>query len=238
MQKKGQITFFILIGLLLVFVLLLFSVLQSYKTDYLQPSADKIIAFVENCLAQTTGAAVLETARHGGFYDLPEKTASENIPYFYGRAAVQFSKERWEKELASAIENELDACLQDFILFRAEGLRIDAKEKEVFVTIKEKSVSVSLTFPLTIGVGDQTKQLDKFARSPSLDLLPLITAIRAISKLDKQELCLSCLFELADEHQLVIRVFFDREKTLIYEITDSKNILNEEYLVFLFAEQY
>ncbi len=238
MQKKGQITFFILIGVLIVFLLLLFSALQSYKKDYLTLSTDKIVAYVENCLAQTTKEAVRETAMHGGFYNLPEKTASENIPYFHGPAAVQFSKENWEKELARAVEEELDACLQGFILFRIEGLRIDVQEKKASVIIKEKSVSVALSFPLTIEAGDQTKQLEKFSRSLSLDLLPLISATRAINQFEKNELCLSCLFELADEYQLVVQVFFDKNKTLIYEITDTKNILNKEYLVFLFAEQY
>ncbi len=239
MQKRGQVTFFIVLGVFIMFSLIFLSLLATPKKEEAFAPVDRIVNYVDECMRKTVNNGVMLTAASGGFYRLPEKYAEPwKVPYFYGPNTVDFSQIVWENELGNYLESNLDACIQSFWFFAVEGVEIEQGEKRANVMIRRENILVTLSYPLTITMGEVTRNVNEFSVVIPVRLLPLIKAVGEWNKQDKNELCLSCLFELGQEYNLIIRVYPDENRNLFYEFIDLNNIINKEYLVFSFAEQY
>lgn len=239
MQKRGQVTFFIVLGVFIMFSLIFLSLLATPKKEEAFAPVGRIVDYVDECVRKTVNNGVMFTAASGGFYRLPEKYAEAwKVPYFYGPNAVDFSQTGWENELGNYLESNLDACIQSFWFFAVEGVEIEQGEKRANVMIRRENILVTLSYPLTITMGEVTRNVNEFSVVIPVRLLPLIKAVGEWNKQDKNELCLSCLFELGQEYNLIIRVYPDENRNLFYEFIDLNNIINKEYLVFSFAEQY
>ncbi len=242
MQKRGQVTFFIVIGIFIIFSFLFLSLFSAKTKQAEFNPVDKIRDYVEECTRHTINDGIKFTALQGSFYQLPKTKAmlwDNYVPYFYGPGAMTFSQKIWEQELAHYVEDRLDACTQSFWIFSTQGVQIETKEKRASVMIRTENVLVTLSYPLTIQMGDTSRQLSEFIVVLPVRLPPLIAAIEQWNKEEKKgELCLSCLFELGQQYGVFVRVYPGEQRTMFYEFIDLNTIIEREYLVFSFAEGY
>lgn len=244
MKKRGQVTFFIVLGILILFTLAFLSILSNLmpKKEEVFTSVEMVTTFVEQCVRKTMNDGILMTAMQGGFHRLPKKKArlwENDVPFFYGPGSVSFSHQQWEQQLADFLENRLSLCTQSFWVFAMHGIDITEKEKRASVMIRSGDVLVTLSYPLQITQGDVTKQVDQFTAIVPVRLLPLVRMVEAYTKQEKStDLCISCLHELGQAYGIYVRVYPSEPRTLFYEFIDMNNVLGGNYLIFSFAEEY
>lgn len=121
MSKRGQVTLFIVIGLIILGVVGFLILLSSEKSPQEIPvvlETSAITSYVEECLYSTTEKAILENGISGGYFLLPEHSTTdffENVPYFDLQSFP--SDEIIADEVGKYVDVMLDFCLDDFEVF-------------------------------------------------------------------------------------------------------------------------
>src|SRR3989344_1905776 len=90
MSKRGQITIFIIIGIIFLVFILLFSWLrfstlkETFTAQKVEVSfSAPVLNYIQSCLDKTAEEAVFFIAEHGGYYELPDLADLKfNLPYY------------------------------------------------------------------------------------------------------------------------------------------------------------
>lgn len=143
-NKKGQISVFMIIALVLIIFTGLLFYLQSIKTDEvivdtitiaeLQSKQDSLNLFIRSCLELTVWEGIHE---YGILEDL-----SEDLVSLY-------------------VKNSLDSCLDNFESFKEQGFAITKGDKSVHMEIFDDLIEVELNYPLEFTIGDSTIYFEK-----------------------------------------------------------------------------
>ena len=132
MQKRGQVTVFIIVGIVVLATVLGILILNSSiskKTAGNQleqirdPLTTPVYTYIQFCIYQTGKDAAIYVGEHGGYYELPVIADLKfYLPYyFYEEQNKMPSKVIVEQELSKYIVHELPFCLKNFELFQELG---------------------------------------------------------------------------------------------------------------------
>ncbi len=213
MKKRGQITLYIIIGL----ILLLFIMLGLYLfKSVIEPEAvtkpiekvpielEPVQKFVQDCISMTTEQALKTVMEHGGYADLSklqadifkpteansvEYTPGTNylVPYWSylkskndctggcefasmikplcreGSSCTTNGRDSVEEEIDWYIIQNLKSCLNDFIIFKPQDIKIELVGDILpMTTIRKDSVNVIVQMPIKIDYLDSTKRMNTF----------------------------------------------------------------------------
>ncbi len=192
MKKRGQVTIFIIIGLLIVLSgLLTFYARQTYLEKVVEPQIykgqsamqrlDSLNSYVKSCIDYVTPEAIKEFASNR-LYLLADK---ENRIYYNGyelpvlctltrdKGCIQHPiyKEDLELELKDLITQNLVSCI-DLNKFEKQGyeLEYDPLKINTRVTIAKEDVSVFIEYPITLKSEEQTLAVSQFSKKVELPL--------------------------------------------------------------------
>jgi hypothetical protein len=158
MEKRGQTTLFIILGIVLVILISLVFVYKDSLVDLVGLSQEVVYpSEVEelrddllDCFSDTAETTFFELGYQGGYSDLPRdsyETGFLNVPYFFSYGEVKMvDVSEFEEEFAVGFENGLD-CV-DF-----SGYNVTEGEMEVNVEISEGLVEYSVDYPLEVVYG-------------------------------------------------------------------------------------
>ena len=165
MNKKSQITMFIILGIVILAVigLVIFlkgNVIKSYfeqqlsKTSSVPPQLQVVKEHIDDCLETTGKESIYYITQHGGYYKVPKETSivyfTEEVPYYYLNKKIYIpSIDTMEREVTNYILDNLKECL-DFNYFIQTGFNITAKNYSVSTKIMDKSVYIKINFPIKI----------------------------------------------------------------------------------------
>ena len=173
MNKRGQATLFIILGIIIVAgVFVFFAFKGSFSSSDVPESLQPVYNSFLSCVEEKTllGISVLES--QGGYINLPEfEVGSEyapfgsqldflgnSIPYWYYVSGNNIQKEQvpsrkiMESELESFIEGKIKTC--DFENYFSSGYMVNLGEAEVNVDIKDSQVDVNLDMDFGISKED------------------------------------------------------------------------------------
>ncbi|MAE42443.1 hypothetical protein CMO93_01615 [Candidatus Woesearchaeota archaeon] len=254
-KKKGQLTIFVLLGLvLLIAVSFIFYVNKNgtiqtseiEKSGELSLSAAPIKNYVESCVKEVGEDAIRFIGRQGGYFELPEKSTKDFLTktayYFYENDNIMPSKEMIEEELSNYMYNMLFFCLQNFASFERIGFNVEHKNLVTKATIQEKGITFDVNLPLEIKKGETKQDIADF--SAKIDNVRFKTIYGIIKKIvDEQvnhpgSICLSCLLNIAKENDLYVDMRRSGESTVFFIIKDNTSIVNNEPFRFIFANKY
>ncbi|MBU0457740.1 MAG: hypothetical protein ABH824_05330 [Nanoarchaeota archaeon] len=184
-QKKGQITVFIILGLimLLSLVLILFIRSETIKIRGEVPESvitheiatDPIKSYLENCVEDISKEAIYQASFYGG-YLYPSGSEEYNEPgsgdewydyYFYDDLKIPFLLNektihlRPKKKNAEVISNfvleKAQSCFENLTVFEEQGFifTFPQLKKSAFTIIKDDEVLVNLHYPLRITRDDK-----------------------------------------------------------------------------------
>lgn len=175
-KKKGQLTIFIILGIV---ILIAFSFLFYAKSSYVRSLMGRetaqigafdapVRSFVESCIKQVAVEGAYYVASQGGHYTLPPNplnvvTQGQEFMIGYGyrnQQDVMISKTIMQKEYEDYIEGNLNLCIADFASF--PDYRIEASTPEVSIDLGEDKAVVSINYPLIIRRGDDETKISKF----------------------------------------------------------------------------
>lgn len=175
MNKKAQVTIFIIIAVVIVALVSLFFIFRnSFGTTRLSSSMEQVYTDFLNCIEEDTllGADKLES--QGGYIELPNFEAGSPyspfssqldflgnpIPYWNYVSGNNIQKEQIpskseiETQLEKFINKKIPSCALDS--YYADGYSVYFDSPDAKVNIRDDNIEVNLNMDLTIEKGDET----------------------------------------------------------------------------------
>ncbi|MEE9525995.1 MAG: hypothetical protein V3V78_05310 [Candidatus Woesearchaeota archaeon] len=218
MKKRGQITLFIILGIVILVALGLFlfirsSVVKKALTPEVIPAISEIPAetrpvriFTEECIASISEEAFRKLGDKGGYVNTAEhgivvsatspteaagvkfsQNSNLNIPYWwylkssngcgkkvkcvfdskkpelYAATPGSIQGSSIEAQVNKYVNQNLPACLGDYIFFKEQGFEVVADgEIKTTTVIGEFDVSIFVDYPIKIKRGDVSHKIDRF----------------------------------------------------------------------------
>lgn len=223
---KGQVTIFVVVGILVLFMVLGTVFLASkVGIERLTPEeapvndeAAAIKSFTDNCLKKTLEEGILSVSLNGGFYTPTLITFYESweVPYhFYLGEDLHPDQETVEKGLEYYVYDKLDFCLGEFKVF--PNAKVEAGDLFPKVTISEKSVKATAEMPLKIWVGDKQTELNAFEAEVKVPLQKVVTVIEGLSKkqaIEPNEVMLDYLMEDSAKNQYQFEQHYQKDEVI------------------------
>ena len=247
MNKRGQIAFFILLGvfLLVVFGLFLFS--QSFGRERTieefneKPTENlPLNNFIETCLKNTMKNGLVDLGVQGGFYAIPYEsivTEYSQVPFYYYEGSLNVpSLEDLQNEFSGYVSQNIEVCFNDFLIFKEQGVGIESEGVEAKTLILNDKIASNIKVPLKIG--EQDLRDFRFTWSQDVRLKEIHWIIMHILnqiKEDPYNIHISQLFDLMERHKLQIDSITHSQGSIVYVIQDNSTVINELPYMFIFA---
>lgn len=234
MDKRGQLTIFIVLGLIIISGIVLFFVLKEVESD-IPKEVKEIEIFVENCLEDTGKISVKQVSAKGGYFVLTDEqiVISNSVYYFYENKLLTPTKEKVEQSLSSNIYENLDYCVRNFIDF--PDYNVSHELSDVSVEIKENGFSVFAEYNLIISYEGFSYEIKNFEAFVSSGIENLCETSKEISELYSEtpgEICLSCLYPLLEEKKINLETV-EYGNSIIFKLREKEQLNEEEYIFAL-----
>ena len=170
MSKRGQVTIFIIIAILIVsFALVFFFVPHSLNSDVQSFEREDFPVYVQNCLDAVSKQAIITIGQGGGYYVLPDEPIYSFpylVPVYIDKNAYSIPDENIiEEGINLYIEDNLRLCFEDFFGFKERGFTVTQGEVGVLITIREEEILINAKIPLSISKEDNTDSFLDFSTS-------------------------------------------------------------------------
>ena len=172
MNKKGQVTMFIVIGVILVILLGLFFFVRDYygvsvpvKT-FLQGPKQSIERNVRDCVSKEVVPGLVLLGEQGGYMD------PVNYKLYNGKAVTYLCKKpdcvnnlrplsMIEDDLADYLSVRIDACIDKNLLESRRGFSIKDASMDIDVILVGSEVIVVVDYPVEIRKGGTVERLSR-----------------------------------------------------------------------------
>lgn len=172
-MTKGQLTIFMVIGVILLAGVILVSYIASRtsETTIGVPSdwVDSVRIYTEECIDQASMDSVYLIASQGGYYNLSSSYFNMTVAgvnysmgYVYNDSAapITISNNEMEKELAEAMEAKLKECIDSYDEF--SNLDIEHSDPITDAHIYNESVKIDLDYNVVIRLEEQETRISDF----------------------------------------------------------------------------
>ena len=182
-EKRGQVALFIIIGVVIVSVILVFFL--GVQPRFLSDRAASL--GFEGCVEDAVTQGILELEKTIGFVS-PEFTYAYQgsaIPYlcytneYLESCVVQkpFLKQHFEEQLTSFVTDNVNSCYSNSINnLKSQGYDVTSGTVDFQIYFEPNSVKVSINAPTTVGAGT----FEKFniqLNSPIYEMLMIATSV-------------------------------------------------------------
>lgn len=250
MMKKSQISFFIIAGLLIFIVFSFLAYLNDLKSEKNQAEPKNIYfdiapvkSFVESCLREKSLEALEFVGSKGGYYNDPNFGVDylyRKVPhYYYLGNNLTPSIKFVEKSISGYIEDGISLCIRDFTDF--PGLKISGGEANVNTLISGNKVVFNLNYPIAVKQGNSTANLEDFAIELPVRFIDLYDTGLQIAGLqieDSDNICLSCLTDIAIKNNVSISLENYDKDTILFKVDLNTTIQDHEIMELVFADKY
>ena len=240
MNKRGQITIFIIIAIVIIAsVGLYFAFRDKLNVGAYSPEVNRVKLFVEECLEDGGKEAVYEVSGNGGYRFKPDLSNNFGYPYYYiNQKSYLPSKDFIEKELSSYLVGYLGNCVRDFENF--PDMEIYKGEARIRTSINQEDVVFNIKYPLTITKANKTSRIEEWSDVKIYARLGIIyNSISQFMQEQEQDenLCLDCLMDIIESNDLYVEMQ-EQEDSIVFTFKDENTIINKNYLEFKFANKY
>jgi len=211
-SKKGQVTIFIIIAILIVS---LFAVFFIFKDKIVNPSGPPIPKEFEpmynsflSCLEDSASRGIDTIETQGGYIYTPEFEPGSTfmpfssqldlfgnpVPYWYYVSGNNIQKEQVpsKENLQSDLERFIDENIQNCNLdsFVSEGFRVILGEPNAKVTVNDRTVFVNLEMPMNMKFKEQSIFVEKHSQTVQSNLGELYNSAKKIYDYEQKNLFL------------------------------------------------
>ena len=243
-MKRGQLTIFIIIAILIIAVVALFFVFRgnlNLPGKPASPETAEIQNFVQECLDDSLEKVVFRIGENGGYYSPPKisTTLLEVSYYIKDNKNLMPAKEKIQEEISNGVSRELILCLEDFAQFPEYEItkgKINSPE----VIIEPDRILVDVNYPLTITRENSKSKLGNFNSEVPVRLGIVYDAVAEFigEEFKTEGFCMTCLAEKVLENDLKVSYSNYDERTYLFIIEDPQSKINENEFVYIFANEY
>ncbi|MCX8194293.1 MAG: hypothetical protein N3G19_02960 [Candidatus Pacearchaeota archaeon] len=240
-SKKGQVTLFIIIAILIVAVAVagyfIYQNYQKVRQERFAAEVAPIKAYVEDCLMKTGKDALILVGMQGGFIEpkLKVEAGEWNISYWiYNGQDKTPSLETISNEISKHIETFLPFCTMAFYGFQNTYI-IDEGTVKATTTFRPGEVKITVKWPLIIArkMNNEKVRIEDFSVKLLVNLLDIYNLASKIVENEKSSQYLD--LEMLANSNFDIAIMPYDNKTLIYAISDNKSIIYNAPYTFMFA---
>jgi hypothetical protein len=249
-MKRGQVTVFIIVGIVILFIFGVFfginSILTKGKVTNVQDTSSLSTsgkAFIESCIERTGEEAILFVSEQGGYYDLPELHDEDLLVPFYLHEGENklLTKNELELQLSFYMDNQLSYCLQNFVHFEEQGYNVEQMGVVTDTSISNDSVIFDVALPVTFQQGEAEVNMDSFSVLVPARLGLVYSTIDEFMKLEEEDaslLCVSCLFEVLSDDNMRAETTYVDDEVVMFTIIDEGRSVNDEPIEYNFLNWY
>ena len=240
MPRKGQISIFIIIAIIIVGTVgLFFSLRNNEQITFFSPKTDQIRNFVDECIEDISEETIRLIGQGGGYIYPPLKSNSLGNPYYYfeGKENIP-SLTEIEKEISNYIEKKLFLCTKGFEQF----LDYEIEQKTILVQteINDQNILFHVIYPLSITRENNIILLREFEIEIQSNLKQsyILAENITLDIINDGNICLSCILDFAENKNFELNILDYNLDTEIFIIKDRNIKINEKYSEFIFAVKY
>jgi len=242
MNKRGQLTIFIIIALLIVAAIAGYFFIRGkivFSETQLPPEAQSVKTFVDECLDSAAEETIYYIGQGGGYFVPPEISTKEGVTYYYKNKQNYIpTKEYIEEEIALFTAAQTIACVNNFSGFPdldIRGEKIDASAK-----IKNEKIIIGLDYPLRITKGESVTVIKDFETIVPVRLGIVYNSVYKIfgKEPDYEGVCLSCILEESEKNDFYVDMLDEDDGTTIFIFRDEQSIIGNKTFEFMFANKY
>jgi hypothetical protein len=163
MKKKGQITIFIIVAILIVGIGVSFFIFKDsiFGKNEVSSEIAPIKNFVDSCIESEIEETVYLIGEGGGYYFPPILSNSGgNVYYFYEGENYFPSRSKIESQFSNSLESRIFYCVKNFQNF--PNYKIEKSNLVVETEILDDRIIFDVEFPLKIEKGGETFFLKDF----------------------------------------------------------------------------
>lgn len=257
--KVGQITVFIILGIILLAIGSLFI---FFKSDHVESTTDDFVftdtssvnIFVEGCLSSVAEDGIFYIGENGGyysigglenyfiynFYDIENIT----VPIYYDQSEESYlpSIGEIEYQLDLYIQDNLNDCLEvGFETFATQGWEVSKGELKVESTIRGGDILVELDYPLDIIISDNVVNLQKFEETLDLDFMEIYSIVEETLEYQKENpnyIIVGNVGDLARLNDFSYEIDYVGDDLVMYVLYFDNDLRVSESYIWGFAVQY
>ena len=239
MTKRGQVTIFIIIGIIIVSVSGIgYYLIKNSGTDAPKSQeGEAVYNYIQKCIKDSAANSAYIFGFQQGYYSAPGKaldTPDTSVAYFYylGKNIVP-SNSFFEEQFSKIMQEEILFECTDFSDFENIGYSISYGSPKVDVSINEKSADMKIDFPITIN-GNNTESFSKFEYSLPFRIGHIIDVSRnLVEELVKNPSSIDLTLLLNQDVKVSV-VDYDKCNQ-IYVINDEKSKFSNEDSDYAFS---
>lgn len=167
-MKKGQVTLFIIIGIVILLTIAIFIFVRETRVyiepELIEPDLMPIKNYIEDCIEVTAEDAIGILGSQGGYIEIPEEISEEKyayikidetgffkIPFWYYNGLSRIpSVELMETQISEYVKKNIKECIQEFIAFEKKFDIKEMKKLKTETIIEEEAVLVEVDYPIRI----------------------------------------------------------------------------------------
>ena len=244
-MKRGQITIFVIVGVLLISsALLLFYFISSFNSESVSDvRSDNVYNLIISCLEEVGNDAILRVLFQGGTYITSD---SENI-HFYKLAKpifgsdpkaieknedYEFSREGIKESLEDYLDDYLEGCISDIDFDRFdEEITLGNLSNEV--EVEDKFILMNLDLPVTVTKGEETSIINNFKYIRNLNIKEMEEIVNRIvnESVEDNAYPIDLVHELEERDDIGIDINFAFEDDAIEHLIYTVNFKEDGIFV-------
>jgi hypothetical protein len=253
-NKKGQLTIFIIIGIVLLAIagVAYYYMTQIKKTEVSSETSElssdilPVKAYIDSCIKSVGKDAIFWIGQQGGYYIPPEKSIVNyylKIPYYYYLGdSVMPTMDRVERELAAYVNNMLPNCTNNLEEIESLGFNVEQGTVSTKARISPNMVTFDVNLPVVIKETNKKSSVSDFkVVIGDIRLYTIYDVARnlTIGQLnDPTSICLSCVANIGTDTGLNIEMERWDTSTVLFIITDNQSKLDSTPYTYKYAYNY
>jgi len=245
-NKKGQVTIFIVIAILLVAGIVIYFLFSNgvFSSGAKYPEVNQI---VEDCIEEITMDGIYWNGLQGGYYDAPSNSInidSVYVPiYFNNNKASAIKTETIQEELRKYLQENLVICLNDNNFKKIPNMNISVgNTKEVSVVIEDNQINVEINTPISVSSEESSQIISSFKKEVGFDYVSKLNNLNEFLTMQETEptMILFSQMELfGKERGIEIEGFeLENSSTYVYDFIYPQTKYNSRVYLFSFGVRY
>ncbi len=240
MHKKGQITAFIIIGIIIlgaIAMVLYFrqAEIEELPREAVEDDVRPVQLFVEECIQRSAVPGIFYLGEQGGYIEPPQDSFNTELHTI----AFGFKNERttlpaiqeMQQQLSKYLREFLPICTNSFEDFEREGMEIKEGNISVETRIFNEEVVFMVDYPLTIIKDGATYNMQNFISRVPVRLGNTYNIAQQVIRQNQNGFTLNRM--LYDNAR--INLMPSSDNTMVMGILDEESVLFNRTFVFMFA---
>jgi len=239
MNKRGQVTLFIIVALVIVgFVIIYFALFEGLIFGKYPPEVQNVYSFIQICIEDVGEEVIYEIAKGGGYYFSPNISTETGVPYYsFNGENYMPTKEEIEEEISFWIDQKLFFCTRNFVDF--PNFKITQGEINTKTNIEENKIILNVKYPIRVSKEEDTFLFEDFKNIEIPVRMGLVyDSILEFQRDSSESICLSCMLDISLRNDLYIDMNDYDERTVLFTWIDERSKLNDEQLMWFYVNKY